>query len=63
MLGTSLSGLQKTARFRIAGALPAKVLADMLDFHISTFKTYANLAAGVRGEYPAIRAATTHQRS
>lgn len=55
MLGTSISALQKTARFRLAGAVPAKVLADMLGFHVNTFETYAHLAAGNRGDYPSLR--------
>jgi len=54
-LGTSISTLQNTARFRLAGAVPAKVLADMLDFHVVTFETYARLAGGTRGDYPALR--------
>lgn len=60
-LGTRVSALQKTARFRLAGAVPAKVLADMLDFHVSTFETYANLAGGVRGDYPALRSTESQQ--
>ena len=55
MLGTSISALQKTARFRLAGTVPAKVLADMLGFHVNTFETYAHLAAGNRGDYPNLR--------
>lgn len=55
MFGTSISALQKTARFRLAGAVPAKVLADMLGFRANTFETYAHLAAGNRGEYPSLR--------
>ncbi|WP_407445478.1 hypothetical protein [Rhodococcus sp. (in: high G+C Gram-positive bacteria)] len=55
MLGTSISALQKTARFRLAGAVPAKVLADMLGFRVNTFETYAHLAAGTRGDYPGLR--------
>ncbi|MFV0319789.1 MAG: hypothetical protein ACK5IN_05385 [Microbacterium sp.] len=54
-LGTSISALQKTARFRLAGAVPAKVLADMLDFSVATFENYARLAGGTRGDYPALR--------
>jgi hypothetical protein len=54
-LGTSISALQNTARFRLAGAVPAKVLADMLDFSVVTFENYARLSAGTRGDYPALR--------
>lgn len=43
-LDTSISALQNTARFRLAGAVPAKVLADMLDFNVVTFENYAPLA-------------------
>ena len=46
---------QNTARFRLAGAVPAKVLADMLDFSVATFENYARLAGGTRGDYPALR--------
>jgi hypothetical protein len=55
-LGTSISALQNTARFRLAGAVPAKVLADMLGFHVITFDNYARLTGGTRGDYPAMRA-------
>lgn len=55
-LGASVSALQNTARFRLAGAVPAKVLADMLDFSVVTFENYARLSAGTRGDYPALRA-------
>ena len=58
-LGTSISALQNTARFRLAGAVPAKVLADMLDFSVATFENYARLAAGTRGDYPALRGRNT----
>ena len=54
-LGTSISALQNTARFRVAGAVPAKVLADILDFSVATFENYARLAGGTRGDYPALR--------
>lgn len=54
-LGTSISALQNTARFRLAGAVPAKVLADMLGFRVITFENYARLAGGTRGDYPALR--------
>lgn len=36
-------------------AVPAKVLADMLDFSVATFENYARLAGGTRGDYPALR--------
>lgn len=52
---TSISALQNTARFRLAGAVPAKVLADMLDFNVATFENYARLAGSTRGDYPALR--------
>lgn len=55
-LGTSISALQNTARFRLAGAVPAKVLADMLGFDVTTFENYARLTGGTRGDYPAMRA-------
>lgn len=55
-LGVTISALQNTARFRLAGAVPAKVLADMLSFSVATFENYARLAGGIRGDYPAIRA-------
>lgn len=54
-LGMSISELQKTARFRLAGTVPAKVLADALGFSITTFELYANLSASPRGEYPGLR--------
>lgn len=54
-LGTSISALQNTARFRLAGAVPAKVLADMLDFNVVTFESYARLSGSIRGDYPALR--------
>lgn len=54
-LGVTISELQNTARFRLAGAVPAKVLADMLDFSVATFENYARLASGTRGDYPALR--------
>lgn len=55
-LGVTISELQNTARFRLAGAVPAKVLADMLDFSVATFENYARLSASTRGDYPALRA-------
>lgn len=54
-LGVTISELQNTARFRLAGAVPAKVLADMLDFSVTTFENYARLAGGTRGDYPTLR--------
>lgn len=62
-LGTSISALQNTARFRLAGAVPAKVLADMLDFSVATFENYARLSGGARGDYPALRGMTTLKRT
>lgn len=61
-LGVTISELQNTARFRLAGAVPAKVLADMLDFNVATFENYARLAGGTRGDYPALRD-RTYRRS
>ncbi|HPT96183.1 MAG TPA: hypothetical protein PLB94_10635 [Microbacteriaceae bacterium] len=58
-LGVTISELQNTARFRLAGAVPAKVLADMLDFSVATFENYARLAGGTRGDYPALRSRNT----
>ncbi len=55
-LGTSISALQNTARYQLASALPAKVLADMLGFDVSMFENYARLSNGVWGNYPALRA-------
>ena len=60
-LSTSLSALQNTARFRLAGAVPAKVLADMLDFSVATFENYTRLAGCTRGDYPALREAGNRQ--
>jgi len=57
-LDTSISELQNTARFRLAGAVPAKVLADTLDFNVITFESYARLAGSTRGDYPALRSTT-----
>ena len=54
-LGATVSELQNTARFRLAGAVPAKVLADMLDFSVATFENYARLSGSPRGDYPALR--------
>lgn len=53
--GVSISELQNIARFRLAGAVPAKVLADMLDFSVATFENYARLSGSTRGDYPALR--------
>ena len=61
-LGVTISELQNTARFRLAGAVPAKVLADMLDFSVATFENYARLSGSTRGDYPALRD-TTYRRS
>lgn len=57
-LGATISELQNTARFRLAGAVPAKVLADMLDFSVATFENYARLSGSTRGDYPALRGMT-----
>lgn len=54
--GMSISELQKTARFRLAGTVPAKILSDALGFSITTFELYANLSSSPRGEYPQLRA-------
>lgn len=54
-LGVTISELQNAARFRLAGAVPAKVLADMLDFSVATFENYARLSGSTRGDYPALR--------
>ncbi|MGO1673513.1 MAG: hypothetical protein ACTJFR_10175 [Canibacter sp.] len=53
--GTSISALQKAARFRLAGTVPSKILADALGFNVPTFEQYANLAASTRGDYPLLR--------
>lgn len=55
-LGMSISELQKAARFRLAGNVPAKVLADALGFNTTTFEVYANLSASPRGDYPQLHA-------
>ncbi len=57
-LGVTISALQNTARFRLAGAVPAKVLADVLGFRVITFENYARLSGSTRGDYPALRDAT-----
>src|SRR5699024_11169946 len=54
-LGTSISELQNTVRFRLAGAVPAKALADMLDFNVATFENDARLAGSTHGDFPALR--------
>ena len=53
--GVSLHQLQVAARYRLAGAVPTKVLADSLDFHISTIAKYANLSNGRWADYPKLR--------
>lgn len=55
LLGVTISALQNSARFRLAGAVPAKVLADMLDFSVATFENYARLSGSTHGDYPALR--------
>ena len=57
-LGTSISVLQNSARFRLAGAVPTRVLADMLDFNVATFESYSRLAGSTRGDYPTLRRKT-----
>jgi hypothetical protein len=52
----TVSQLQNSARFKLAGAAPAKVLADMLGLTVATFEQYASLSSGSWGEYPALRA-------
>ena len=54
-LGAGISQLQNSARFKLAGSAPAKVLADMLGLTTLTFEKYASLSGGVWGEYPALR--------
>lgn len=55
-LGGTISQLQNSARFKLAGAAPAKVLADMLGLTVATFESYASLSGGAWGEYPTLRA-------
>ena len=55
-LDGAVSQLQNSARFKLAGAAPAKVLADMLGLTVATFERYASLSSGSWGEYPALRA-------
>ncbi len=55
-LGGTVSQLQNSARFKLAGTAPAKVLADMLGLTVATFERYASLSNGTWGEYPALRA-------
>ena len=62
-IGTSISQLQNTARFQLAGTLPAKILADTLGFNTSTFEKYARLSNGTWAEYPALRAKPTAQQN
>jgi len=54
--GTSVSALQNTARFRLAGAVPAKVLANTLSFSVATFENYARLSRSTHGDYPTLHA-------
>lgn len=56
MLPERVSELQGAARFQLAGTLPAKVLADMLGFHVGMFEAYARLSNGTWGDYPSLRA-------
>lgn len=62
-LGVNVSASQNTARFRLAGAVPAAVLADMLDCNVVTFENYARLAGGSRGDYPALRMGVRSDRT
>ena len=43
--------------------MPAKVLADVLDFSVVTFENYARLAGGTRGDIPLYGLKTTHHCS
>ena len=52
----TVSQLQNSARFKLAGAAPAKVLADLLGLTVATLERYASLSSGTWGEYPALRA-------
>jgi hypothetical protein len=45
-LGTTASALQTSARYRLAAALPAKVMADSFGFQIETANQYARLSGG-----------------
>lgn len=48
--------LQVAARYRLAGAVPAKILADSLNFNVSTIANYASLSNGRWGDYPRVHA-------
>lgn len=52
----NISALQKAARFKPSGTVPAKVLAEAIGFNVMTFDLYANLAASPRGDYLQLRA-------
>lgn len=52
----TLAELQTAARYRLAAAIPAKILADTLDFNISTVQKYAHLSNGTWSDYPGLRA-------
>lgn len=52
----TIAQLQTAARYRLAGAVPAKILADSLDFDLSTIAKYASLSGGRWGDYPFVRA-------
>lgn len=45
----------------LAGSVPAKVLADILEFNVNTCETNAHLAASARADYPALRSIGTQQ--
>lgn len=50
----TLNQLQTAARYRLAGAIPTKILADSLDFHINTVAKYASLSNGRWADYPSM---------
>lgn len=54
-LNINIATLQNAARFKLAGAVPSKILADAIGFGVATFERYANLSASARGDYPALR--------
>lgn len=53
--GVTLAQLQVAARYRLAGAVHAKILADSLNFSVSTMARYASLSNGRWGDYPDLR--------
>lgn len=52
---TTIGQLQVAARYRLASAVPVKILADSLDFNVSTIAKYASLSNGRWGDYPQLR--------